>query len=303
MSSPRSEVFCDFFTITTPKDNHDALLEALLPFFSQMRCSLEPYGYRLYEERAKGGLFSWRLGASIASYSASGSFVKALRDNNMLVQFLAEIALFPHNVSSADFTVDEYVHAPPRIRQAYELASTGGISFTRKALKPAHVRALLRPCIHPDRMSDGDTGTLYLGSRGNHEVHSKLYDKQHHAFVEFGAILPPTLRHELTVSKRMGITLRDLCLPASCFYHFYPPELLSPADVPPWQSFEGGYILTKAAPRLPSQVLRDRVETSEDLLQLFEIADKIGSEGFTYLLRLITNSYQRRMDPSFSIAA
>jgi hypothetical protein len=290
MASPRSAPFCDYFTITTPKDNHDAVLEALQPFFSSIGCSRSSVGYRPLDGGEHSGLFSWRFIGTIVVYSASGSFVSVLRENGILAQFLAEMALFPHNVSSADFTVDEYVDAPPRIRDIYALACAGGVSFTRKAIQPGHVRALMRPCLTPGG-SGGDTGTIYIGNRGRHEVHAKVYDKQHQQFTEHGAAIRPTLRHEMTVSKRMGITLKDLCEPLACFYHFYPAELLPPVDAPPWEPHATGYIMPKAPSRLPAQVLRERVENSFDLEDMFGIAEQVGPGGLNYLLRLISERH------------
>lgn len=304
MITARSSVFCDFFTLTTPKEYHPEVISALQPFFAELGCTLEPtgFGYR----SISGGLFSWRERHSVAVYSASGSFLSDLRassDAQLLPKFLAELALFPHRVSSADFTVDEYVFSPKRISEIYELGVSGSISFTRKALLPSHVRSLLSPAAYQHSTHYRDTGTLYLGKKGSHEVYAKVYDKRQELFVKHGLVIPDTLRHEMTVSHRMGIVLRDIYNPTDCFYHFYPPELLPTAPCERWVPMAEGYTLPKLPERLPAQLLKQRVEGSRDLQDMFELADKVGNEGLTYLLTVVKSAYQRRQNVSISCAA
>lgn len=301
MITPRSEVFCDFFTLTTPKENHAALIAALQPFFAELGCTHDRngYGYR----STSNGLFSWRERHAVAVYTASGSFLSDLRDHSLLNHFLAELALFPHRVSSADFTVDEYVFSPPRLSQIYELGVSGSLSFTRKAISRSHVRSLLTPAAYPNNSNYRDTGTLYIGTKGSHEVYAKVYDKRQELLAKHGVTICDTLRHELTVSHRMGITLRDVSLPTSCFYHFYPPELLPTAQCDRWAPMAEGYTLPKLPERLPAQLLKQRVEGSKDLQDMFELADKVGIEGLTYLLTVVKSAYQRRQNAAMSCAA
>jgi len=288
MPSPRSKVFCDFFNVTVPKDNNEAVLLALQPFLAQLGCSLTAVGYT----SPSGGLFSWRFRGQIVVYSGSGAFITALRDNGIFSMFLAEFAMFPHAVSSADFTCDEYVPAPLRLKAIFDLANTGAVTFTRKSVNPRYVRGLLRSPIYPDE-TGCLTGTIYIGQRGIHEVHAKIYDKRNEVLDKKGEHIGDCTRHELTVSRRMGITLRDLVEPASCFYHFYPSDLLEPEPFEPWSSMGFvGYELPKLETPLPAQVLRARAMDSPELRDYFRLADTIGSEGFKYLLNVIKQSYK-----------
>jgi len=287
MVSPRTRVFCDFFNITTPKDNHDFLIPALQPFFASLGCSLTAVGYSC----PSGGLFSHRFRGQVVLYSCSGAFITALRDSGQLALFLAEFAMFPHAVSSADLSVDEYAAAPAKIQAVFSIANTGTVSFTRKAVARNHVRSLQRlPHYHDD--SGLLTGTVYIGQRGRHEVHMKVYDKRNETIERTGQDIGDRVRYELTVSRRMGVTLRDLVEPASCFYHFCPPSILEPEPTEPWAPMAEGYFLPKLEARLPSQVLKARAMDSPELRDLFRIADTIGSEGFKYLLSVVKQSYE-----------
>lgn len=289
MSSPRSEVFCDYFTITTPIDCMDPVIRALKPYFVDLCCSEEEGAFRLPDGF---GLFSYRVRHRVAIYATSGGFASALRSVGLLNPFLSEFFVFPHNVSSADFTVDEYAYSPPRLAEIYSLASTGQVSFTRKSVNPSAVTTLLSPVAYDD--SGLNTGSVYIGRRGRHEVLAKIYDKRQQLLQQRGVNVRDALRHELTVTSKMGITLRDISIPHDCFYHFYPSNLLSKAASRAWEGQGEGFRLEKPPERLPTQVLRSRVDTSKELKTMLELAEQIGDGGLTYLLGLIKKAYESR---------
>jgi hypothetical protein len=130
-----------------------------------------------------------------------------------------------------------------------------------------------------------DTGTVYLGLRSA-EVRGRVYDKTQERANE-GECIGLTVRHEMTVTGKMGITLRDVAEPESCFYHFWPEVLLSrPSGVPDWSPTEGGYSVERTE-RLPAQRLKQRVSGSADLGEIIALAQSCGPEGMRMLHRLI----------------
>lgn len=289
MSSPRSEVFCDYFTITTPPYDLDQVLTALRPYFYQLGCAEEPGAFRLPDGF---GLFSFRVKHRVAIYAVTGGFASALRDAGVFSHFLSEFLAFSYNVSSADFTCDEYVSAPTRLSSLYALAISSEVSFTRKKIMPSSVTFLMSPVVYDE--SGQNTGTLYVGKRGRHEVFAKIYDKRQQMAQQRGLSVRDCLRHELTVTGKMGINLRDLAQPHNCFYHFYPSNLLSKARSDPWVSTGEGFRVEKPPRRLPAQILQDRVGTSRELESMFVLAEEIGANGLTYLLRQIQYQYASR---------
>jgi hypothetical protein len=287
--TPRSEVFCDFFRITTPKEYLEDVLTAVAPYLLDMGCKVTEGAYQLPDTN---GFFVWKVRHKVGVYQFSGQMAAALRANGALSALLAEFSVFPHRVSSADFTLDEYVPAPERLQSVYELASDGGVSFTRKAVTRAAVRKLFRPILYDYSGSALDTGTVYIGRLGSSEVVAKLYDKRNQLLAERGEDIRNTLRHELTVGGRMGITLRDIVQPEACFYHFYPANILTPpVHVQVWHGGSDGFELPASAEVLPAQRLKHRVEVSFDLEGMFGLCEGVGEGGLPLLLRLITNRY------------
>lgn len=289
MSDARSEVFCDFFTITSLPDNLDLILSALRPYFYDLGCTEEPGAFRLPDGY---GLFTYRRKFKVSIFAASGLFASALRERSLLSRFLSEFFFFPHRVSSVDFTVDQYISAPERLHEIYKAAKAGEISFTRKALTPSSITFLSSQVCYAD--TGQDTGTVYLGRRGSHEVFAKVYDKRQQMAQTRMISVRDTLRHELTVTGKMGVTLKDIVQPHDCFYHFYPSNLLSTAQKSEWVGDSEGFTLEKPRERLPSAVLRQRLETSRDLQAMFGLCDEIGDNGLTYLISQLKKLYSTR---------
>lgn len=291
MSSPRSDVFCDFFRITTAKDDLEAVLASIAPILQDMGCLGQDGAYKLPDS---AGYFTWKIRHKVAVYQFTGQMASALRACGALSILLAEFASFPHRVTSADFTCDEFVVAPERLSSIYQLAINGEVSFTRKAVSRGSVRRLLEPVryVHPGPVFD--TGTVYIGRLGVNEVCAKVYDKRQERLARCGVDIPPTLRHEMTISSKFGITLRDIATPKACFYHFYPSNLLSTLETESWHGMAEGYSLPPSVAILPSQRLKQRVEVSFDLRGMFDLCDAIGEGGLPLMLRYIETSFKQR---------
>lgn len=277
----RSKAFCDGFTVTVPKDQREEAFQSIRGVLDDMGCTLVNEG--LYRS-PEGSAFVYGNRGSIAWFQAKGQFVAALRARQLLNEFLAGFATNPHRVSSCDLTVDEYVDSPAdRVAGVYSLARDGGIAFTRKALKHSQIGAVMSPTLYDD--TGKDTGTVYLGQR-TAEVRGRVYDKTQERARD-GECIGLTVRHEMTVTGKMGVTLRDVAEPESCFYHFWPEVLLSrPSGVPPWEPQAEGYVIDRVE-RLPTQRLKLRVAMSTDLGELIALAQSCGPEGMRLFHRLI----------------
>jgi hypothetical protein len=138
------------------------------------------------------------------------------------------------------------------------------------------------------RLDGMQSGTLYVGHRSRARATARVYDKMKEAWDNRREVLPPTTRYEVTASRDFGATLRDAYSPASLFWHIASPSLLAaPPGVVPWVSSDPEGWEFKPSDKLPSQVLRDRVEFSSELASLVDYADRDNGPGRDYLLRLL----------------
>jgi hypothetical protein len=243
-------------------------------------CTLVNEGFYSTPE---GGAFKYGSRSEIIWMQAKGRFVAALRARRMLNEFLSAFAVSPHRVTSADLSVDQVVDSPALVvGEVYQLAHMGGVSFSRKALKHNQIGKVMAPALYDD--TGLDTGTVYLGRR-TAEVHGRVYDKTQER-ASRGECIPLTVRHELTVSGKLGVRLKDIAEPEACFYHFWPSELLPRGEKPVWVPGGEGFEIVRTE-RLPAQRLKRRVEASADLASMIELAHLCGPEGMTLLHRLI----------------
>lgn len=284
----RTRAFCDGFTLTTPKDNFESVLAGVKPMLDTMGVTKLNDGYYVTPDKAA---LKYGERGGVGWVQAKGRFVAALVAHRMLSEFLSVWSTGPHRVSSADLSVDEFVDSPAlKIQAAYAEAKTGSLRFTRKKIKPSDVSAVLSPTVYDD--TGLDTGTVYLGQR-TAEAHGRLYDKTQERAAKAGECIALTARHELTVSGKLGITLRDLVEPDSCFYHFWPAGLLDrPSGIPPWSPFAEGFSVERRD-RLPADRLKARIEFSTDIEDIIRLAHDCGPEGMTLLHRLIDTKASR----------
>lgn len=277
----RSRAFCDGFTVTTPKDNGPILIDALRPYLDGLGCTVTTAN----QFRAPDGalLLTGNRGA-VAWVQCKGKFVALLRSRQVLNEFLSVFSLHPHRVSQADLSVDEYVESPAeRVQGVYGLAKAGGVAFSQRPLTHRQINQVFAPTLYDD--TGRETGTVYLGNR-TAEVRGRVYDKTQERAAD-GECIGLTVRHEMSITGKMGVSLRDLAEPESCFYHFWPSVVLSkPAGVKPWESHADGFVCERRE-LLPAQRLKLRVSDSTDLAALISLAQECGPEGMRLLHRLI----------------
>jgi len=165
------------------------------------------------------------------------------------------------------------------IRELYEEAGRGGVHrLTRKYLNRDQVQAILKP----GHFQDGDTGTVYLGERGKAEAYMKIYDKRQEVFDRTGEDMGgDVLRYELTVTGKLGPTLKDAFDPTDLFWHFVGRTVLKSEGVPlpEWVGHSEGYILPARKETLPYQALVNRIEGSAELRDLAALAAQCGKVG------------------------
>jgi hypothetical protein len=181
------------------------------------------------------------------------------------------------------------------VAQVYREARSGSHQLTRKAIAPGNVSQIMRP---DDR--GVDTGTVYLGTR-RAEVRAKVYDKRWERLCAGSPDAGAWTRYELTVTGKMGVTLRDVAEPAGVFWHHMGRSLLEcPHRPPSWAPYAEGYELPKRTPLTPYQVLQRRMESSAELRELVHLAGLSGEVGVTSLVhkvRAIAASEAKSSDP------
>ena len=271
--------FCDALTVTFPDALWPEVRRAIVPELDAVGMALECDGQKLVLWRAPGGLGTIRAERinAVRVLAVSGVSCGALRTTGRWGAFLAAIGQFPHRVTRLDATHDVAVDAPPVLVAVAELARTGGVSFTRKAVRPRDVTSLL------SLRDDGElSGTLYVGAR-RATVRLCLYDKRKERMDNGLHDIGPMTRYELRLGAGSGVSLRDAFSPVGLFWHFMPSDVLpSPSGVDLWEPADGGYSLERVEPLTPAERLYRRVQDSAELAALVKLASEFPG-GLDYL--------------------
>ena len=271
--------FCDALTVTFPDDYWHQVRQAILPELDAIGMGVEVDVQRLVLWRAPGGAGVVRAEVvnAVRVLSISGAVCGGLRGAGRWGAMLAAIGQFPHRVTRLDATLDVAADAPPILSAVAALARAGGLSMTRKAVRPRDVTSLL------SLRDDGElSGTLYVGSR-RAGVRLCLYDKRKERMDNGLLDVGPLTRYELRVGSSAGVSLRDAFSPVGLFWHFLPGEVLPcPAGVAPWAPTEGGYDLDRPEPLTPAERLYRRVQDSAELAALVKLASEFPG-GLDYL--------------------
>jgi len=242
------------------------------------------YSYRLGSSGSISGSLRVTERSNFVSVSASGAVLAHLRAHKLLDDYLMLLSDSPHKVTRLDASVDVFRDAADVIDKLRDEYRDGKINLTRKAIK---TRLML------STRDDGRlSGTFYAGDRkSNARVTARVYDKQFERLEVAGLEVSPTVRYELTFGRGYGCTLKDAHDPYSLFYSHAGPLLITiPAPKPEWlpngASYE--YASMTRVDRLPAEAMIDLVGRSCDLETMILLADKSGSRGRDYLLRLLT---------------
>ena len=273
---------CDYLSITVPSDHSHGVRMQLASLLLGIGAE-SAYGesYRIW-----GGFLGVKaLGKDRQLFHASGRVLAALRVNGKLGHYLGIFSEVPHRVTKIDIAYDVPTSAPPALKRLKRKAYKGVLQLTRKKIPSSAVRFI------SGLNSDGvETGTLYLGSR-KAEVHCRVYDKCHEQFEKQKVIVDPCLRYEVTITDKVGASLKVAESPAGAFWHYMRHILPVPSNAPTWVPMaQEGYTIAKHpegdAPALICRLL----ETSPLIKDLGLLAESLGPEGVTYLVRKLTET-------------
>lgn len=181
------------------------------------------------------GRLDVRKRGGVGLFSAGGLALEWLRQVGLYGEFLRALSSDCHRVTRLDVALDFAIDAPPVVNQVYADARAGKVRLTHK---PAPVRCILSP----DRFSDLDTGTVYLGAQ-QAKVRARVYDKRHERLDKGFPDPGPMVRYELTVLGDVGPSLRDAYNPSSLFWRYMGGLLAVPPGVPPWVPSSDGFSL------------------------------------------------------------
>ena len=276
--------FCDYLKITTPIDNEYQFRSQLSLFLCQiLQVVLISDDYFKFPF---GGGISMRAysGVKVFGVSVTGKAIATMRHQGIWDDFLSLISDFPHRVTGIDATYDCYdLDSPSILKNLYLEGSNGQHRLTRKSISPNKITKIFST----DDLGR-ETGTVYFQSRKS-EVHAKVYDKRHEINSTGGIHVRDVLRYELTVTGKMGPTLRDASNPESMFWHYMGETLLNrPVNMAPWVGFSEGFVLEKRVELLPYQQLVRQIESSSELHRIVNLAAMSGKVGSSRLIADLT---------------
>lgn len=272
-------VVCDYATVSTPLDNGPALFDALAGLVLECDGAVtDRNGVQVGHGRLH---YSERRDAQVATISASGALLAALRGMERLVHYCATIAAHaPYKVTHLDLAHDVQADAPTELVMLYERLRVTGCALSRKRTPAGRIVAMM------SRGLDGrDTGTVFVGNRKSAETTAAVYDRQQDARAKGKDDPGKLLRYEIRTGVA-GMSLKDVVVPDPLFYHFAAPDLLPrPAHVPDWQPWGEGFSVP-ATQFDPMQRLVRLVERSTDVDRMLQLADQVPG-GLETLRRLL----------------
>lgn len=254
------------------------LLGQSMGYVGAIRCTDDLY--KLGHASAK-----LREGYGWLNLSLSGQMLGALRDHAVLPTMLSDVAMGAHRVTKLDVAHDLHTDAPKLLKRLKRRSEGGNMRLTRKYLRPQAITWFESYCHY---RPGTPTGTLYLGNR-TAEVRARVYDKRNER-IDRGFDDPGSLtRFELTVTGKVGVSLRDVVSPMSLYWNFMSDVLPPPSNVPLWEPAGEGYSLDRDAPPdfVPFEVLRRKIATSPEVDELLSLAEQMGPNGYAVLLRLL----------------
>lgn len=273
----------DYLNITVPETVaatvHDGVME-ILDFCGAIQITDEVH--RLGER----GSVKIKQRHGYALVGLSGNAIEVLSSKHQFESLLWVFAAQPHRVTSMDIAHDVAVPSRPVLNSLWRRArGAKGIRLSKKRVLPKNVNRHMVHCLY----DDGSTGTIYLGRRTS-EVHCKVYDKRNEIYDRTGSDIGNDLvRYELTVTSKMGISLKDVQQPESLFWNFM-SEVLPPPNVAPspWVAGGQGFVMPERFKVMPAEKLKTIVSGSPELDRWLKYADEVGPNGREFLVGLLT---------------
>lgn len=279
--------FCDWLNVTcSPESSFEDPISRFLDShgFTSSFSSPTRSVYHTPSTFDFSGSVKLETNSKFHSLGVSGAALKFFRDSDSFVTLLDLISAVPHTITRIDVACDYRLDAPIALR-ALELAyPTDRISLSRKSLKVTR--------LYSARDDDAQlTGTWYAGHGQKSNISARIYDKTHELLEKKKLLTPyPITRVELTASKRVGATLKDVFSPEPLFYFLGSPHFFSrPSDVPDW--FSGGAFFSWESSTSfdppPMELIQKKIEFSPDLIRISELLSSLGEEGLQHTLRLL----------------
>lgn len=284
-------VFCDYLSLTYHPDKSplDELFGLLVS---------PDYGYTATTKNKRITLFSvpddilkgtisFESRSNFHSVIFKGLALKSLRELGLFDNLLFPLGDYPYSITRADFAID--------VAREYRLCKR---SIKRKFPEQVCFNGrLIQKIEYRDTIFLGQpSGTVYIGS-ARQPVGLTVYDKRAQLSAVYGLDVKSVVtRYEVKLTKRVGVTLRDVCSPDAIFYgHTEVYGLKRPTGVPEWSQYgdELRPSLPKLEPKLPAQKLSDLIEYTPYMDHLVKVADDIGPNGRKYLLSLLRSAIER----------
>ena len=218
----------DYLNVTMPDGDAPDVESELLKIVAAVGgTSITDGLYKL----TSGGTFRSEAKRNFHYFGVSGDFLATLREHALYDAYLGAVAYAPHKVTRLDIAHDVYDSDSPAVlaRLVRATRSEKGVRLSRKKLNPqTQVRTMFS-------MSDDgrDTGLVYLGGR-TAEVKAKVYDKRLERKQVANVDFPACTRFELTVTDKVGVSLRDAQSPEAIFWNFMSEVLPAPPDASEW---------------------------------------------------------------------
>lgn len=240
-------------------------------------------GYRFGASGPDSGVLVLERSSSFQRVSASGGVLAFLRGLDLLGEFLGTLSDAPHNVTRLDVAHDVPTPDPGRLIRRHYRNTRDGLAFGRKGLATTVV---FGPGI------DGrDTGTVYHGYRSGAKVTAKVYDKSHQMLEQYGIVIPPQARFEITFRRESGVSLWDASSPEAIFWaHAGKLGLKRPSGVPDWVPGAVGCVFPSKASLTAFQRLQ-RATEALPLDDVSRLCNEVGSEGVASAVRM----YEKRL--------
>lgn len=291
--------FCDYFTATVPSERYESCVTDLLELLRAAGARDEREGLCWLGD---GGTFKHGVRYKVGYLSLSGRAIAALRGApfDYWGEFLAIIGEGSHHVTRVDAALDVAEDAPPIVARFYRRARSGCFKLTRKAIPASEIRRETGVGLVDGR----DTGTVYLGAR-TRDVFARVYDKRQellqraidaHKGAARDEVIAlndpgPLTRYELTLGRKVGLSLRDAYEPEAVFWHFAGDDL-APSErrrpgVPAWRAHGPGFSVPRSGAPDYARQLHLLLETSHDVRRAVTIADRLGPYGRDYLAQLL----------------
>lgn len=280
----------DWLTTTMPEKSAHHFLEDFSPILSGLGIASAFNG--LYKLQEGGSFLHAPMARNSGGYvvGASGGFLEALRAQSLYATYLAMLGDHPHNVTRLDVAHDVSVYAPPHIRRFEREARKGNYKLNgRKINLQTQFSSITSLNNRGDR-----SGSVYLGPRKNQKAALLVYDKAKEQWDKFGRTIPDTLRFELKLGRKIGMSLRDAWEPDPIFWHHMADILPAPDGVPTWRPHDGGFDFGPRVKSLPAEAMKRLVESSDLTKRLLDLADQVGEHGLDHLFRLLKNAYESR---------